>query len=499
MELLWNEFGVQRPVYRGTAQVEPDGAVPLPSNINSIAELIDYSAAIDVKSCRTEMGKVLVQGSIELQIAALDAMEKPFAFTSEADFTCSSDAEGVDTGMNADALPLLKSLSLRPGNAGQLQFNAVIDLELTVTTAAPMKTLSGISGLSDMEMKQTELRTARKVELANETVRLSEEITSDGVEDVLKYNLQLSLRDTSLENGNACLSGMLQFNALCRNVDGELSQIVRGIPFRESIALNGSADEIYALAEIRQANVHSLGTEFSLIAVDADVNFRIFAVRRGSLNLPVDAFSPSLDFTCIREEIRVLNVEGGACAQYSVRDNISVPEGYPDIFTALHASANPIVTGTVFEDGAMHTEGLLMTRFIYRSNDNSLHSFTEDIPFSINMSVPVETGFSRLRLSAQPSITGGGGRTAQISFTIDACAEFFDEVCVNAVTGIVENGSEREPESAFAGGIIIYNACEGETFFDVGKRFHVSCAEVASLNPDTTEPLHNGDKILLVV
>lgn len=498
MELLWNEFGVQRPVYRGMAQVEPEGAVPLPNNINAVAEIIDYSAAIEVNSCHTELDKVLIQGKIELQIAALDAEENPFAFTSEADFSCAADAEGIEVGMNADALPLLKSLSLRPVNGGQLQFNAVIDLELTVTTASPMKTLAGISGLPDIEMKHSELHTARRVELANETIRLSEEISSDGVEEVLKYNLQLSVRDTNLENGNACISGMLQFNALCRSIDGELIQIVRGIPLRESIPLNGNADEIYALAEIRQANVHSLGTEFSLVAVDADVNFRVFAIRRGEMKLPIDAFSPSLDFSCIRERIRVLNVEGGSCGQYSIRDNIGVPEGYPDIFTALHASTNPIVTGTVFEGGTMHTEGLLITRFIYRSNDNSLHSFTEDIPFSISMSAPVSTSFSRLRIFAQPSITGGGGRTAQLSFSLDACAEFFNEVCVDAVTGIVENGSEREPESSFTGGIIIYNACEGETFFDIGKRFRISVAEVCALNPDAVEPMHSGDKLLLL-
>ncbi len=499
MELLWNEFGVQRPVYRGTAQVELEGAVPLPNNINAVAELIDYSAAVDVVSCRTEAGQVLVQGGIELQIAALGADEKPFAFTSESDFTCNTQADGIELGMNADALPLLKSLSLRPGSAGQLQFAAVIDLELTVTTAAPMKTLAGISGLADMEMKQQELRTARRVELANETIRLGEEISSDGVDEVLKYDLQLSVRDTSIENGNACISGMLQFNALCRSSDGELMQLTRSIPFRESLALNGSSDEIYALAELRQTDVHSLGTEFSLVAVDADVNFRIFGMRRGSLNLPTDAFSPSLDFTCIREQVRVLNSEGGASGQYSVRDNINVPEGYPDIFTALHASTNPIVTGIVFEDGAMHADGLLMTRFVYRSSDNSLHSFVEDVPFSISMAAPIETSFVRLKLFAQPSITGGGGRTAQIAFSMDACAEFFNEVMVNAVTGIVENASGIETDSAFADGIIIYNACEGETFFDIAKRFRISSSEVIALNPDAVEPMQNGDRILLVV
>lgn len=496
MELIWNEFGVQRLVMRRTAQVELEGTVPLPENIGAVSELIDYSASVTADACRTDEGRVLVSGRIELQAAALTPDEKPFAFTSESEFSSETEAEEVCPGMNADALPLLKSLTLRAVGGSQLRLNAVIDIELTVTTAAPTRTLAGISGLTDLETKKEELRTARRVELANETVRIGEEI-SGGAEEVLKYSVQLSMRDTGMENGSASVSGILQLNALCRSAEGELMQLVRSIPFRESIALSGSADEIYTVAEIRNVEVRSLGTEFSLVAVDADVNFRVFGMRRGSISLPVDAFSPTLDFDCITERIEVLNAEGGACGQYSVRDNISVPEGYPDIFTALHASANPIVTSVNFDDGTMRAEGLLVTRLVYRSSDNTLHAFTEEVAFGFNMAAPVGTGFARLRVYAQPSITGGGGRTAQISFAIDACAEFLSETGINAVTGIVENGRPKK-DSAFSGGIVIYNACEGETFFDIAKRFRVEAGSVKALNPDAREPACSGDRLIVI-
>ena len=249
MELIWNEFGVQRLVMRRTAQVELEGTVPLPENIGAVSELIDYSASVTAEACRTDEGRVLVSGRIELQAAALTPDEKPFAFTSESEFSSETEAEEVCPGMNADALPLLKSLTLRAVGGSQLRLNAVIDIELTVTTAAPTRTLAGISGRTDLETKKEELRTARRVELANETVRIGEEI-SGGAEEVLKYSVQLSMRDTGMENGSASVSGILQLNALCRSAEGELMQLVRSIPFRESIALSGSADEIYTVAEI---------------------------------------------------------------------------------------------------------------------------------------------------------------------------------------------------------------------------------------------------------
>ena len=496
MELLWNEVGVQRLVYRGTQQTQIEGMVPLPEGKLS-AELADYSASVEVISCRAEENKLAVTGSIEVTSVAVGEDGGVFSFVSTSDFSCEAEAPGVNVGMNTDALAVLKALSMRPAASGQLLLEAVIDIELTVTSAAPIRALSGISGLDDLELRTTEVSTGRRVELANETIRLGEEISSDGIDEVLKYNLQLSVRDTNMENGGACVSGMLSLNALCRSSEGEIVQLVRSIPFRETIKLNGTADEVYAVCELRENSVRSLGTEFSLIAVDADVNFRVFGMRRGKLNMPIDAFSPSLDFNCLLERIEILNSEGGTCGQFSVRDNISVPEGYPDIFTALHASANPIVTGIRFEGGSMEAEGLLCTRFVYRSSNNALESFSEDVPFTISMSAPALADFARIRLSAQPNITGGGGRTAQLSFSIDACAEFFGEMKLDAVVGIAENSEKAKAD--FVRGIVVYNACEGETFFDVAKCFRISLAAASSLNADIREPFRNGERLLLIV
>ena len=57
MELIWNEFGVQRLVMRRTAQVELEGTVPLPENIGAVSELIDYSASVTADACRTDEGR----------------------------------------------------------------------------------------------------------------------------------------------------------------------------------------------------------------------------------------------------------------------------------------------------------------------------------------------------------------------------------------------------------------------------------------------------------
>lgn len=492
MELIWNEFKINRLIMRQPAQVELEQTLTVPDG-KIISEIIDYSVKPLVTNCRIEENKLNYTGEVIVQTVASTDDGKYFSFVTTAEFSGSVDYDGLKNGMSVDFLPSIKSASLFASDGIRLNLNVVIDIDFTVTSVSPIKTLDAITPLSDLQLKRKELQTSRRVVLANETIHLSDELSATDVDKILKFDLQISVRDISMDT----VSGIVQLNALCLNSDGELMQLIRSIPFKETVSLNGSADEIYASAEIISSDVHSLGTEFSLIAVDMDVCFRIFGMRKSCVDIPVDAYSPSLNFECLSEHINTINAEGGACWQHSLKENLSVPEGYPDIFTALNVSVLPVVTNVSIENGLMSVQGFLTTRLVYRSSDNSINSFTDDVLFNINMAAPINAHYARFVFNAQACVNGGSGRTAQIAYNTDSYIEFMSGWNMNVVTGIAESCTPALDE-AFTSGMIILSTCDGETFFDVAKRFRVPLTSVEELNPDIKEPFSNGDKIIIM-
>lgn len=493
MELLWNELNALRLVYRGMDQAVVDAALPSPPN-RRVVEVLDYTARARIENCRADAGKLNLDGDILVTVVAADDKAEVFSFASASAFSHSIEVPEADTGMYANATPMLETLSVRLLGDERLMLAAAVNIESVITSSTPIRVLSGVSGVADMEFKSSTLQSSRRVELAGETIRISEEISSDGADDVLQYTANISIRDTAYENGNIVVSGVVTLNVLCRSADGELMQLVRGIPFRETLDSGGSAEDIYTVAELREVSVRALGTEFSLIAFDADVDFRVFGIRTGTLSIPMDAFAPSINFNCLRQQINLMNALGGSSIQHSLRENISVPDGMADIFTALHAGTRPVVTSLSFSNGEMCVDGLLFTRLIYRSSGERLYSFTEDVPFTLRISSPSNATYAGLKVQASASVTGGSGRTAQISYNIDAAVEFFAEAEVNAVVGIAE--CEASP---IDGGIVIYNASAGETVFDIAKHFRIRSERVLELNPDAPEVFSDGDKVILLV
>ena len=497
MELLWNELNAQRLIYRGTVQQEASGTIPVPAG-RQISEVLDYSAEVLIDSCKADENRIESAGRIKASVLCSDAQGELFCFDSESDFTQCIEAENVQPGMNAAAKAAVKTFSVQKVSADTLSFSLTADINCRVTSGSSLKLLKGIQGMDDMEMKTKALKATRRVEIGSGLVRICEELTGEGADYVLEHSAKISVRDTAIENGNACVSGTINLDLLVQTADGELMQISRNIPFRENIALNAEADEIYAAAELKDTNIRALGTEFSLIAFDADVLFKIYGIKSSELNIPLDAYSPSLNFNCLMENLRIADALGGNCMQQSLRENISVPEGMANIFSSVFSAARPVITSVSFSNGEMNAEGLLMTRLIYKSGDGRIHSFIEEVPFEISMSAPEKAEYANLDVSVSAGVTGGGGTAAQISYSIDARAEFFGETQLNAVAGI----AECEPEAVPAG-IIVYNIRAGESVFDIGKKFRIPLKKVRSLNKNADinadDSFKEGDKILLFI
>lgn len=503
MELIWNETDALRLILHRREQVEIEGSLPLPAG-RIPADILDYSPDVSVNACRTEDGKMSINGSISAAVTAVDAGGEVFAFISESPFSHILDDGVIESGMLSEALPSVTMLTVRLTPDGRIMLAATVDLECFVTSAKSLRLLGGVSGVPDMEIKTQTLSYRARTELGNAVIHLSDEIASGGADSVLTSAVKLAVRDTVFENGGVTVSGMASCSILCRSAGGELMQLERSIPFRESVLTDGTADEVYACAVLRSGSARALGTEFSLIAFEADVELRVFGIKRNSLVLPLDAFSPSISFNCIRQETKLLSVLGGANTAHVLRENVTVPEGMADIFTAVSSSARPVITETRFSDGEMQLEGLLATRLVYRSSGGTLHSFSEDVPFTLVISSPAGADTAKLHVNCTCSVTGGSGRAAQITYNIEAGAEYLQVDTLMLAVGLAEQNPQPRPEaSAFPcdgfSGMIIHSADENETVFDIAKRYSIPSSRVRELNPDCGDVFSDGEKVLLIV
>ncbi len=89
------------------------------------------------------------------------------------------------------------------------------------------------------------------------------------------------------------------------------------------------------------------------------------------------------------------------------------------------------------------------------------------------------------------------GGELDVKAVIVCRAIVFEHKTENIVTDIVVSDLDMNKLSSLPG-IVIYIAKEGDSLWDVGKRYYVPISQIKETNDMTTEEIRPGDKLLIV-
>lgn len=491
MELIWKDLEAERLFERRTVQVKVEGELPSPDG-RSIAQIISSGGRVYLTSAAAEADEIRLEGRIDVLITAADGDGAAFGFESGANFRHTISLPGALRGMSVEAHPCIQSLTALPkGVFASLE--ACVDVDLRVTDAAPMRVIGGVDGVKDLELKTLSMAHSQRREIGGETLRLREELSAEGISDVLSCRGLVSIRDVTVESGAAAVSGQVSVSAITLGRDGRMGQLVRSVPFRERIAVNSPAAEAFCTAELKSLYLRSLGEDFGIAAMEAEISFSVSKLETASLAVPVDAFSPTIGFGCLNEHLTVSEHLGLRTLRLTLQEELPLPGGRRESERPIFASASAVITEAVPEGDRLAVSGVFVTEAAYEGPSGKPVTFTADIPFGAAIETPAGTNASMLAAACVCEPKGAGENGLQAEYTLELTAECFRESDIEALAGLAEG---ETPERTH--GLAVCFASEGEDAFDIAKRFSVPCSTVRQLNPLTEEPYKEGDKLILL-
>lgn len=492
MEILYNEAALNRIAGSAAAQAMVESDIPLPDAHRDVARVLDADGSVNVDNVEVLEGRFMLEGSLTVKLICMAPDGTAFAFESTTTFKNTAAVEGAQPGMSYYCRPDLLELSCEPLD-GRIRLTAAVEFICRALDAGPVRTLSGVRGASDIQMLTREADTALQEAAGEAVLRMREEIAASGVSDVIAQNANAVVKDVTEQGNSAAVEGTLTFNALCRNSEGQLTQMVQHMPFGELVDIDRRPNgPLSAKAKIEQLSLRPLGDEFGILAVEAQIRITVNGISNRSGMLPVDAYSPTKPFMCDMEDISLFKAQQPVHKRFVVRESASVPAGSPDIYRIVFAKGRPVVTGSEMNGRQMKVEGMLFATVIYLNADNGLESFNEDIPFMLDMDVPENTTDADVDVRCTSVSGSGAGRTVELSIVLEAEADPYEIDEVSVVAGAQE-GADQPPLR----GIIVYFAGAGETLFDVAKRFRTTRESLKEANGDLPEVLEEGQKMLL--
>lgn len=486
MELLWKEENICVLQKRESVRLDVEGEVPLPEGKHA-QTLLAAKSTLESCTCTIQGEGVQLGGVVLLSLLCQDDAGL-FAFSSRASFTQLYEADATD----CRCCCCLSTPSVKLGESdGALHFSCAIEADLLLLRNERVRALNGIDGLAqnDLQCRSRTLSSTRRVAGETQKMRLREEIASPNISEVIASLGHFQLRDSP--PGEDARLGTLSLSLLLRDKDDHLFESIEHVPVRLD-AERGSMDEKIGDCELSGLSVRSVGEEFGILSVEAELRISPYRHEKQSCVLPLDAYAPSIPFKCGFSELCAFSDVDTLRFSSSFDALLNVPEGLPEIAVPIFSCVQSAVTAAAVENGKLYVEGVLETRVVYKSANGSYYAFTDEVPFTAECAAS-EADLIQVDVRALSRVSGTG-RSAQLQIILLFTASLCQSETLQVVSGISECEKTSRPS-----GIVVLFSGEGETLFDIAKEYNTTVDALRALEPSLQEPLTEGSPILMLV
>ncbi len=496
MEAIYRDLDLARVAGKTVAQALLDTEIPLPAG-REVGRVLHVEGEVNNEGARCAPGRVEADGNVRLQVLCLPPEGgMPFGLSTVANYRQDIPMPEAEEGMRATVVPQLQELNCRAEN-GRLKVDGIVDLFAVAKQHGKIQALQDVSGVKKLQRRMTTIDTSEMVPFGASTLRLREVLPTPGMDakSILLQNAAAQVRGLEKTPEGAALNGRLSVNVLLADQDGQMRQMTQHYPFEELVPWQGDMadipeEDLRGNAIVRDLTV-TPGPEDGL-DVEAALGLMVDGLRRDSIEALNDAFAPDGSFMVQQQEIEQVEQMGAVTKVCNIREFLRIPDELPEAYQSVYTNARPLVTGTSDMGGQLAVDGVLFASVVFQTDEGGMFGFAEDIPFQCVLDAPY-TGDAEVSARVMHGQVTGEGRMPEVTYSMEVTADILQPSLVSIAVD-----AEEAPPAQRPTGILIYLAKEGESLWDVARQFGLTEDQIRDWNPGITEPLSEGQQLLLL-
>ncbi len=485
MEIRKTTLSAETLFKRTTAQAQAESAIPLPQGKTLERVLSNESEAV-IREVACRDGAVVVTGTMTVRPTVESTEHTPYAFEASADFTHTIRMDGVTPDMNARVRVEIPACSLKNEDGG-LRMQATAELCTTVLEPKQISCITDIDGTSGLERLIETVTLKRRALLGAKSAHINESVNAPQGAAVLKANAAPQIGGMLLGTDGMRIDGALKLSILYLLPDGGIRRECASVPFSDTVPCEAGEN---AAASVSVKSLSVVAEEDGTATVDATLSIGVCGCVTDTQRVLSDAYDETGSFLCKTETATVQNYEAAYFETAQLSETLTVPAHMKDAYQPLYACIRTAITDTSVENGRGRIEGIMAVTVVYRDDDGSKQSFTQELPLSFDTEAKGDVLLPRIRV-LDYALTGGG-RTVGLNVTLCIEAEWYRSVTFRFVPELLP-APERENDS----GMLVWFTDPDETLFSIGKRFGLPIQRVRACNPNLCEPIREGTPVLI--
>ncbi|HWQ50525.1 MAG TPA: SPOCS domain-containing protein [Terriglobales bacterium] len=480
-------------LFSESKEIDSSAETSLPEYLPDIHRVVRVDARPTMTGTTSEEGMVAVEGWVDCVIMYLPREGSLQSHFCRVPFTLRENDTRITPKVRISATVSMTSVTCRPLSERKLSVACKVRAILQGEESRGAEVVKpSEADRAAAEFLTSELGAARFVGRTSKDFTIEEMLELPGgsphIERMLRCDVSLATSEYKVVTNRVVIKG--EAYVICLYLSdvesGRVEQYTTTIPFNEVLDVEGARE-----GDIAAINYSILDIVYGVMAdaagEDRRLSLRIDAQVTASVytrvNLPIirDTYSTSRQVKTVSANLDTEVYQEYKCGA-KVADTVSLGGKTSDIF-AVEAYAD--VKGTAVEDGVPIFKGDLQISFLTKDEEGGLQAIDRCVKFSSKCGPLDQLPDRGIIFSGSCTIDDFDWRVSvsgEISVTaaISCCGIGRIKAPVTTVTSM-EMGDKAEKKKS-AAAITLYYPTQGETLWDVGKRYLVSQGAICAAN-----------------
>ena len=394
-------------------------------------------------------------------------------------------------------------------NERKVGINGLLALRWKIYKIGEFEYVKDIEGKDDVQIKKTEevlngVKGDKDIDFMGKSM-LKVTMDKPEIDEILKCSMNIHKKEVKVVEGKAYIGCYCRISILYKGRENkEIEALEDDVYLSREEELPGISGNMISVLELMVAdeqhavNLDDVG-ENRIVNVEFLVRGNVKVYSNEKVEILKDAYSPTINIELVNGNKEFTLIHSIANSEVTAKETFDIEDKEERIGDIVVATGYPIIKDKIIEDERVRVEGIVKTNIIYRLSGEELKYgiLSGNIPF--NASIDIKGLRKGMNLIINPYLenmdTNIEGNAISVRATIGLNMKSYYKVNKNYIKDVIEGTEEIKEKKA---SVTIYVVSDGETLWDLAKKYNTTVAELEKLNDlNEEEKIKAGCKLII--
>lgn len=515
LELIKEAVRLNEPIGEDSTQTIIENDIIVPDVKPDIARILLLDGDAYVSGTDIAADKLTAEVMVRYKILYIsdDPEQRVKSINNTSSFQHVMNIPNVRKGMQSRVKCDIEHMEYEVVNSRKINIKTIVNLSAKVTDQVEQYIAQDFESGSGVQVLRNKVSVNSFIGCSNTPCTINENLELPAgkppIAEILRSDVKISGKEVKLSDNKIVAQGQLNISTLYLSDDPEagIQSLEHEVPFAQTIDMDDVDESMYFntefdLGEMAFNPEEDSDGELRQISCSVLMNMYTECFCKKDIDIIDDAYSPQSRLDLEKDEITVDTLSLENSSQITLKEMVDIDEDSPDISEIFNVIGKLSITDSSIEDDRIILEGVVDCNILYLADNEEQPVFCvqRDIPFrqaieakgaNDSMNLNVETDIEHCSYSLISA------KEVEVRIAIGMLARVSSKETIK----VVSNATEQQLDSSRLDkqpSITIYFAQEGDTLWDIAKRYYTTVDQIIKDNDfENARELIAGEQIII--